>query len=110
MSQIQIVMVTNSCRPVIDPSQTQNGKPLQRSLVFKAGQLYTVERTPIIELWLQKGYAYLFGQEAPKTPPQYDPPIQAKGAALDDSETLLSKLADMIADRIGGKRRPVPQS
>lgn len=108
MSLVNITMVTTAAKPTVD----RDGK--QSSIVFRAGQKYqNVEKTPEIEEWLKRGFAYLSHEKPPATPPQIGPFISSSRSADDDaaSEGALNRLADLIADRLGIKgRRPAMAS
>ena len=96
---IQIIMVTTACKPIVDEV---NGQMAQKSLTFRAGQKYTVEKTKEVEAWLERGYCYLASQPAPKTPPQYDPPIPS--ARSKEDESLLDRFVETLVEKFGARQ------
>lgn len=79
MELVDVVFVTNYCKPHTDP----DGK--QSSIVYKAGQKYKVPMNEEMKLLLERKNIYRAGQAAPSEPPVIEPPISSSRAASEQN-------------------------
>lgn len=79
MELVDVVFVTNYCKPHTDP----DGK--QSSIVYKAGQKYKVPMNEEMKMLLERKNIYKAGQPAPAEPPVMDPPISSSRAASEQN-------------------------